>query len=142
MKASGIYRTAAVLLLLFAAGHTFSFSLVDPKWGLDAMLRDMHSIRFSLGRIERTYWDFYLAGGYTVSIFFLFSAALAWQLGSVRPEVLGELRLLTWGFALAFAAVAVVSYIHLFLIPIGFSIVITGFLVTAAWRASRDNDGG
>ena len=138
MKTSQIYRVAAVLLLLFAVGHTFSFSLVDPQWGLDAMLRDMHSIRFSIAGIERTYWDFYLAGGYTVGILYLFSAVLAWQLGSLRAEALREMRLVTLAFPLAYAAVAAVSMLHLFLIPIAFSTVITLCLAAAAWRALRE----
>ena len=137
MKPSVIYRTAAILLLLFAAGHLFSFALVDPKWGLQAMVAQMHSIRFSIGRIERTYWDFYLAGGLTAGIFYIFAAVLAWQLGSLPPESLARMRLLAWAFAVAFAAVAVVSMIHLFLIPIAFSTVIALCLAAAAWSAGR-----
>ena len=55
MKASYAYRAAAVLLLLFAIGHTFSFSQTDPKWGLADMLGQMRSIRFSIAGIDRTY---------------------------------------------------------------------------------------
>jgi len=137
MKASTAYRAAAVLLLLFAIGHTFSFSLVDPKWGLDNILAQMRTIHFRIGNIERTYWDFYLGSGLTVGILYLFSAVLAWQLGSLRPETLKELRLATWAFPLAYAGVAAVSMIHLFMIPIAFSVVITICLAVAAWAASR-----
>ena len=91
MKPSVISRTAAILLLLFAAGHLFSFAL-------------MHSIRFSIGRIERTYGDFYLAGGLTAGIFYIFAAVLAWQLGSLPPESLARMRLLAWAFAVAMIA--------------------------------------
>ena len=137
MKASTFYRAAAVLLLLFATGHTFSFSLVDPKWGLDNILAQMRTIHFRIGNIERTYWDFYLGNGLTVGVLYFFSAVLAWQLGSLRPETLKELRLATWAFALAFAGVAAVSMIHLFMVPIAFSLVITICLAAAAWQASK-----
>jgi hypothetical protein len=137
MKASPIYRVAAGLLLLFAIGHLFSFSLTDPKWGLDAMLGQMHSIRFAIGTIQRTYWDFFIASGLIVGIFYLFSAVLAWQLGGLSAERLAELRVLRWAFALAFAAITAVSSIHLFLIPIGFSGAITLCLAAAAWASSR-----
>jgi hypothetical protein len=33
MKASMFYRIAAVLLLLFAVGHTLGFRQSDSKWG-------------------------------------------------------------------------------------------------------------
>ncbi len=33
MKAPALYRIAAVLLVLFAAGHTVGFRRVDPRWG-------------------------------------------------------------------------------------------------------------
>ena len=39
MKAPILYRIAAVLLLLFAAGHTLGFRESDPTWGVDALLR-------------------------------------------------------------------------------------------------------
>ena len=48
MKASRFYRIAAVLLLLFAAGHTLGFRQSDPKWGVDARLGSMRSIHFDV----------------------------------------------------------------------------------------------
>lgn len=138
MKASLAYRAASVLLLLFAIGHTFSFSLVDPKWGLDAMLAQMRTIRFGLGGMERTYWDFFVGSGLTVGVLYLFSAVLAWQLGSLRPEPLKDLRLARWAFALAYAGVAAVSFVHLFLVPIAFSLAVTVCLAVGAWQAERE----
>ena len=80
MKASMFYRIAAVLLLLLAAGHTLGFRQSDPQWGVDALLSSMRSIHFSVQGFNRTYWDLFLAAGFSVGVFFLFSAILAWQL--------------------------------------------------------------
>jgi len=33
MKASLFYRISSVVLLLFAAGHTFGFRQNNPEWG-------------------------------------------------------------------------------------------------------------
>ena len=44
MKASTFYRIAAVLLLLFAVGHTPGFRQSDPTWGVDALLAATRSI--------------------------------------------------------------------------------------------------
>ncbi len=55
MKASTLYRVAAVLLVLFAAAHTTGFSQSDPSWGVDALLNSMRSIHFDILGFNRTY---------------------------------------------------------------------------------------
>ena len=55
MKASMFYRIAAVLLLLFAVGHTLGFRQSDPKWGVDILLGSMRSIHFDVQGFNRTY---------------------------------------------------------------------------------------
>ena len=136
-RASFVYRVAAVVLLLFAIGHTFSFSQTDPSWGLDPTLASMRSIHFSIAGTERTYWDLFMASGLTVGLLYLFSAVLAWRLGTLRPETRRELRVVCWAFALAYAAVTAVSVVYLFPIPSGFSGVVTLLLITGAWESSR-----
>ncbi|HKV91208.1 MAG TPA: hypothetical protein VJW20_01530 [Candidatus Angelobacter sp.] len=137
MKASVFYRVAAVILLLFAAGHTFGFRQSDPTWGVDALLGSMRSIYFSVQGFSRTYWDFFAGAGFSVGIFFLFSAILAWQLGGLPAETLARLRGITWAFVFCFAAITVVSLRYLFLLPIVFSSVITLCLISAAWLSSK-----
>src|SRR3954471_20580404 len=88
MKASTFYRIAAVLLLLFAVGHTFGFHQSDPKWGVDTLIASMRSTHFDAQGFDRTYWDFYLGAGLSVSVFLLFAAILAWQLGRLPGETL------------------------------------------------------
>jgi hypothetical protein len=118
MKASLFYRIAAVLLLLFAAGHTFGFSQPpDPTWGADALVGSMKSIRFDVQGFNRTYWDFFVAAGYTVGVLYLFAAILAWQLGSLPPATLALMRGTTWAFALCFAVIAIISWRRLFCHP-------------------------
>jgi len=137
MKASIFYRVAAVLLLLFAAGHTLGFRQSDPKWGVDALLGSMRSIHFHVQGFNRTYWDLFVAAGLSVGVFYLFAAILAWQLGSLPKETLALMRGIAWAFALCFAALTVVSWTYLFVLPIVFSLVITVCLISAAWLSSK-----
>lgn len=137
MKASAFYRVAAVILLLFAAGHTFGFRQSEPKWGVDALLGSMRSIHFSLQGFNRTYWDLFLAAGFSVGVFFLFSAILAWQLGGLPAETLARMRGIAWAFALCFVAITIVSCKYLFALPIVFSIVVTVCLILAAALSSK-----
>jgi hypothetical protein len=137
MKASIFFRIAAVLLLLFAVGHTLGFRQSDPQWGVDSLLGSMRSIHFDMQGFDRTYWDLFTAAGFSVGIFFLFAAILAWQLGGLPAATLALMRGTAWAFALCFAAITVVSWRYLFVIPIVFSAVITVFLIAAAWLSAK-----
>jgi hypothetical protein len=137
MKASTIYRITAVLLLLFAVAHTLGFRQSDPTWGVDALLGSMHSIHFDVQGSDRTYWDLFVAAGLSVGVFYLFAAILAWQLGRLPAATLALVRGTAWAFALCFAAITVVSWRYLFIIPTAFSIVITLCLTAAAWLSAK-----
>jgi hypothetical protein len=137
MKASTFYRISAVLLLLFALGHTLGFRQADPTWGVDALLGSMRSIHFNVQGFNRTYWDLFVAAGFSVGVLYVFAAILAWQLGGLPTATLALMRSTAWAFALCFAAITVVSWRYLFIIPIVFSIVITLCLTAAAWLSAR-----
>ncbi|HEY7099395.1 MAG TPA: hypothetical protein VH437_21905 [Terriglobales bacterium] len=137
MKASLFYRIAAVLLLFLAVGHTLGFRQSDPNWGVDTLLGSMRSVHFDVQGVSRTYWDLFVAAGFSVGVFYLFAAILAWQLGGLPAETLTIMRGTLWAFALCFAAIALVSLKYLFTVPIVFSIVITGCLTVAAWLSVR-----
>ena len=137
MRASIFYRIAAVLLLLFAAGHTLGFRQSDPAWGVDTLLASMRSIHFDVQGFNRSYWDLFQAAGFSVGVFYLFAAILAWQLGGLPAASLALMRGTAWAFALCFAAITVVSWRFLFILPIAFSIVITLCLAAAAWLSAK-----
>jgi hypothetical protein len=137
MKAPVFYRIAAVLLLLFAIGHTLGFRQSDPTWGVDALLGSMRSVHFDVQGFDRTYWDLFVAAGFCVGVFYLFAAILAWQLGGLPTATLALMRGTAWAFALCFAAITVLSWRYLFIIPIAFSMVITLLLTAAAWLSAR-----
>jgi hypothetical protein len=137
MRPSTFYRIASVLLVLFAAAHTLGFRQSDPQWGVDALLASMRSIHFDVQGSNRTYWDLFLAAGFSVGVFYLFAGILAWQLGGLPAATLALMRGTAWAFALCFAAITVVSWRYLFILPIAFSIVITACLTAAAWLSTK-----
>ena len=137
MQASMFYRIAAVLLLLFAVGHTLGFRQSDPKWGVDALLGSMRSIHFDVQGFSRTYWDLFVAAGFSVGMFYLFAAILSWQLGGLPAATLALMRGTAWAFALCFAAITVLAWRYFFILPIAFSILITICLTVAAWLSAR-----
>src|SRR5271170_6424615 len=137
MKASMFYRIAAVLLLLFAVGHTLGFRQSDPDWGVDTLVGSMRSIHFDVQGFNRTYWDLFVAAGFSVGVFYFFSAVLAWQLSGLPAEVLSRMRGITWAFALCFAAITIVSWMYLFIVPIVIALLITVCLAMAAWFSAK-----
>ena len=137
MKASVFYRIAAVLLVLFAVGHTVGFRQSDPKWGVDALLGSMRSIHFDAQGFTRTYWVFFSAFGLFFSVFLLFAAVLAWQLGRLPAETLGRVRSIAWALAICFVAVTALSWRYAFTIPIVFSTLVTVCLTAAAWFSAK-----
>jgi len=101
------------------------------------MLASMRSIHFEVQGFSRTYWDLFVAAGFSVGAFYLFAAVLAWQLGGLPPPSLAAMRVTVWAFALCFAAITVVSWRYLFVVPIVFSMVITACLTAAAWLSAK-----
>ena len=125
MKASLLYRIASVLLLLFAIGHTLGFRQTNPEWGVGPLIDSMRSIHFDAQGFSRTYWDFFSAFGLFFSVFLLFAAVLAWQLGGLPAETLAPMRRTGWALAICFAAVTALSWRYAFTTPIVFSAIIT-----------------
>src|SRR3989454_9761258 len=137
MKAPILYRISSVLLLLFAAGHTFGFRQNNPQWRADAVLALMRSVHFDAQGFTRTYWDFFSAFGLFFSVFLLFAAVLAWQLGGLPAETFARMRPTAWALAICFAAVTALSLKYAFTTPIVFSAMITMCLIAAAWLSAK-----
>lgn len=137
MRASLFYRIAAVLLMLFAAGHTFGFRQNNPEWGADAVLALMRSVHFDALGFNRTYWDFFSAFGFFLSVFLVFTGALAWQLSRLPAETLVRVRGIAWNLVVCFVAITALSCRFAFTIPIVFSAVITVCLIAAAWLSAK-----
>jgi hypothetical protein len=134
VTATLLYRIAAALLLLFAAGHTFGFLTFRPSSpeGL-AVYHSMSSVKFEFNGSSISYAKFYNGFGLTVTAYLLFSAFLAWHLGTlaaVQPQAIGSL---SWAFALVQLACFALSVLYLFIVPVIFSGVVFASLAWAAW---------
>ena len=68
MKASTLYRIAAVFILLFDIGHTIGFLQHDPSWGVDSLLASMKSTHFNIQGFTRSYWEFFVGFGLFVTV--------------------------------------------------------------------------
>jgi hypothetical protein len=141
VKPSVLYRIASVLLVIFAFAHSAGFRQSDPAWGAQAVVGSMQSVHFTVQGFSRTYWDFFVAAGLTVDVFFLFAAVVAWQLSSLPAAALASLRPIAWALALAFAAMTALSWTYLFIPPLVMSAVLAACLAAAAWRSGKPDLG-
>ena len=133
MKARILYRIASIMILLFAVGHTVGFRKSDPRWGVDAVLASMRSVRFETQGFSRTYWEFYTGFGLFVSVLLVFAALLAWHLAGMAPNQLASMRTVAWALALCFVVVTFLTWRYFFMAPVIFSAVISLCLIAAAW---------
>jgi len=133
MTATLLYRIAAIVLALFAVGHTFGFLSFRPSSaeGL-AVYVAMSSVSFDFNGAVRSYSDFYTGFGLLVTAYLLFCAFLAWHLGSLATSQPKAIGVLAWTFAAVQLANFVLSVLYFFLVPTLLSAVV---LVCLLWAA-------
>jgi hypothetical protein len=134
MNAIVLYRIAAVLLLLFAVGHTFGFLAFKPPTpeGL-AVHNAMNDVKFEFKGASYSYGGLYRGFGLTVTAYLLFSAVLAWHLSVIAGSSPKSIGMLAWAFAGVQLACLVLSLLYFFLVPALFSGVVVIVLAWAAW---------
>jgi hypothetical protein len=133
VSASRLYKVSAILLVLFALGHTVGFRKVDPTWNADGVVNEMRSVSFDVQGFRRSYWDFFAGFGLFVSAMLLFAAVLAWQLGSMPRGALAAIPVVRWSFAICFVAIAALTWRYFFIAPDVLSSLVALGLVGAAW---------
>ena len=91
------FRIAAVLFLLFTAGHTFGFLTFRPSTPEGrAVFDSMNATRFSVGSSTFTYGRFYRGFGLSISVTQLFTAWLAWFLASMSRHNPSDAQSIGW----------------------------------------------
>jgi hypothetical protein len=137
MTATWLYRITAVLLILFAAGHTVGFLKFKASNADGAAVFDsMNSVRLHVGNGMLTYGDFYRGFGIFCTLYLLFAAYLAWHLSGLaqsNPQAIGTLA---WAFFLLQLASIVVSWIYFLPPPVVFSSIVAICTGWAAWLVS------
>lgn len=135
MKPTLLYRVAAIVLVLFAAGHTYGFlKFVPPTADAVAVRDSMFGVHFALHGGSYSYGGFYNGFGLMVSVYLLFSAFLAWHLGGLakrNPDAIGALG---WVFFATQAAQLALSLIYFFAAPAVLSALVVIAVGWAAWE--------
>jgi hypothetical protein len=134
MKAITLYRIASVFFLLFAAGHTFGFlSLKPPSPEARAVFDGMNNVHFQVRGSSFSYGGFYRGFGLSITVQLLFSAFLAWHLGTLASSNRQAIGLLGWVFMIVQVAGLVLSCKYFSAGPAMLSAIVAVCLGWAAW---------
>jgi hypothetical protein len=137
MNATVFYRIAAVVLLLFAAGHTFGFLGFVPPNPEGVAARDaMNGVHFKIGGGSYSYGGFYKGFGLHITAYMLFSAFLAWHLGTMAASNPHAIGLLGWAFFALQVAGVVLAWIYFFPVPVIFSVAAAVCVGLAVWATT------
>jgi hypothetical protein len=124
-------RISAVISLLFTIGHTMGGLKRWSPMGDNPVLQAMSSVRFETMGVSRSYLDFFMAFGWSLSVTMLMQTVLLWQLASIARTNPATVRPLIAVFALATAASAVIAWRMIFPLPALFAAVLAGCLAVA-----------
>ncbi len=122
-SANNLYRVAAVVMALLAAGHTYGAVLHTPRFGAAAgTVRDaMASVTFPCDGASCTWFGFYYGFAIMIGVFTAICAFAAWYVGGLERNMRLALRPVTVAVALAFVAMAIVSKLYFFPPPLVFA---------------------
>jgi len=139
MTATRWLRISSVLSLLFAVGHTLGGRKYWSPMGDNQVLQAMRTVHFDLSGTSRSYLDFYMGFGYSLSIFQVMLAVLLWQLATVARTNADGTRPMIAVIALAIAFCGVIAYVFILPLPALFSSALFGSLAMAYVVARRAN---
>jgi hypothetical protein len=125
-------RAASVLSLLLAAGHSAGGLKSWSPIGESDVLRAMRSFRMAAQGVQRSYLDFYLGFGWSLSVYLVLQAMLLWQIATLDKVSPASARPMIAVFVVANALAAVLAEQFIFAVPMVFYLAIAGCL-SIAW---------
>jgi hypothetical protein len=86
MTTALLLRIASVVSLVFTAGHTPGGLQKWSPMGDNDVLKAMTTVRFDAMRANRSYLDFFMGVGWSISEAMLLQTVLLWQLASLAQR--------------------------------------------------------
>jgi hypothetical protein len=139
MKAFHFLRVAAVLTLLYCAGHTSGIPWT-PYTDAEAtsVVEAMKSHSFEEQGFKGTYWDIYFGFGLAISVFLVVQAVVLWQVASLAKTDAMRVRPIMVSFLIAFVINAGLSWKYFFIVPVVTAGLIAVSLAIALALAGRE----
>ena len=135
MTTTLLLRIASVISLLFTVGHTMGGLRKWSPMGDNPVLKAMSDVRLDTMGTNRSYLDFFMGFGWTISVSMLMQTVLLWQLASLARTDSARLRPMIAVIALATVASGVIAWRFIFPVPAMFSGVLAIALALAYFAA-------
>jgi len=119
-----LLRIASVISLIFTAGHTMGGLKQWSPMGDNSVLKSMTDVRFDTMGANRSYLDFFMGFGWSISVLMLMETILLWQLAALATTEPARLRPIIAVIALATAGTGVIAWRFIFPVPALFSAVL------------------
>ena len=132
-------RIASILSLLTAAGHTLGGRSSWSPAGENDTLRNMQSFHMDVFGVSRTYYDFFMGFGHSISIYMLLQAVVLWLLAGLAKRDLMSTRPFIVAFLVASFALVLISWIFIFPIPAICFALVTACLIVSYVLAARSH---
>ncbi|MHB8811766.1 MAG: LIC_13387 family protein [Steroidobacteraceae bacterium] len=124
-------RICAIISLVFAAGHFLGGMQNWSPVADNPVLQSMRTVHFDVMGVNRSYLDFYMGFGYSITVSLLLQAVLLWILSILARTHASTVRPMIAAFAVATALSAVIAWRYIFIVPTLFSLVLLAALVVA-----------
>ena len=136
MTTTRMLLIAAAISLLFTLGHSMGGLQQWSPMGDNAVLKAMRDVRFDTMGVSRSYLDFYMGLGWSLSVFMLMETILLWQLASLAKTEPARLRPIIGVIVLATAGSGIIAWRFILPVPAIFSVVLLIPLALAYVAAS------
>jgi hypothetical protein len=124
-------RISSIISLLFAIGHTLGGLKYWSPMGDNPVLQAMRTVRFNALGVNRSYLDFYLGFGYSISVSQVMLTILLWQFSTLAQTDSRRVRPMIIVVALAIAVGGLVAWRFIFPVPALFSLALVATLIMA-----------
>jgi len=140
MTTSFWLRSASILTLLLALGHATGYPWT-PDQGAEsrAVVSRMQSVHFEVIGVQRSYWDFYVGFGHTITVWLLLLAILFWLLPAAVTDP-RRARTVLGVILAAFVALVALDWVYFFAAPLVLAVAIA-LCLALALRSVRASAG-
>lgn len=129
-------RIASAISMIFTLGHTAGGLRKWSPMGDNDVLKAMTAVHFNTMGANRSYLDFFMGCGWSISVAMLMQTVLLWQMASLARTAPAGVRPMIAVIALATVGTGVIAWRYIFPVPALFSSALV-IALAAAYVVAR-----